>query len=53
MPKPKPLQLFHLKISDDQRRFLEMTAKAQGHYNMSEVLKRLLNREMGATLVSK
>lgn len=46
MAKPKPLQLFHLKITEQQRKFIELTAKAQGHYNMSAVVKRLIDREM-------
>ena len=48
-PKSKLLKIFNLKLDDEQRKFIELTAKAQGHYNMSEVLKRLLNREMSRT----
>jgi hypothetical protein len=49
MAKPKPLKPFSIKIDEPTRIFIKLTAKAQGHYNMSEVVKRLLDREMSAT----
>lgn len=49
MPKSKPIIPTSIKFYDDQRKFLKMTAKAQGHSSLSEVVKRLVNREMGVT----
>lgn len=49
MPKPEPLATTSLRLEDKQKKFLEMTAKAQGHWNVSEVIRRLINREMGRT----
>lgn len=49
MPKPKPLSPTSIKFTEAQKTFLKMTAKAQGHWNVSEVIKRLINREMQGT----
>jgi hypothetical protein len=49
MPKPKPLSPTSIKFTEPQKQFLKMMAKAQGHWNVSEVVKRLVNREMHAS----
>ncbi len=45
-PKPAPLTIKSIKFEAAQVKFIEKTAEAQGHYNFSEVVKRLVNREM-------
>jgi hypothetical protein len=46
MPKPKPLTPTSIKFTDEQKKFLKLTARAQGHYKVSLVIKRLVEREM-------
>ncbi len=48
MPKPEPLKPTSIKFSKGERRFIEKTAEAQGHYNKSLVIRRLVQREMKA-----
>ena len=48
MPKPKPQPPKSIRFSEAQAKYIAILAKAQGHYNFSEAVKRLVNREMEA-----
>lgn len=48
MAKPKRQDRLSLKLEAAQRKFIELTAKAQGHKNLSRVVKSWINREMQA-----
>jgi predicted HicB family RNase H-like nuclease len=48
MPKPKPRKIFNVKLSEEQHRYITLTAKAQGHCNKSLVVQRLIDREREA-----
>ncbi len=48
MPKPKPLTPTSIKFTDDEKRFLKITARAQGHYNVSRVIKQYVREKMTA-----
>jgi hypothetical protein len=52
MPKPKPLTPTSIKFTEAQKTFLKRMAIAQGHYNISAVVKRLVDREMGTRLTA-
>lgn len=49
MKKPKPEPPMNIRFDRAQRRFIRMTAKVQGHYNQSEVVRRIVKKEMGVT----
>ena len=46
MPKPKPLVPRNIKFTEEQTRFIKRRAAADGHYNFSAVVKRLIDKEI-------
>lgn len=48
MKKPKPTMPMNIRFTEAQRRWIKLTAKAQGHWNASRVVKNLIAREMQA-----
>lgn len=48
MTRKKPYTPINIRFNALERKFIRQTARAQGHKNMSEVVKRLVRREMQA-----
>ena len=48
MKKNKRTPPMNVRLGADRTRFITITAKAQGHGNKSEVIRRLIDREMQA-----
>lgn len=46
MPKPKPLIATSIKFDQRQMKWLKERAKSQGHYVVSQVVKRWIDAQM-------
>lgn len=47
-PKPKPTKIVPCRYDSEQVHYIERKAEAEGHGNVSRVLRRLVDRDRGA-----